>query len=152
MRLLSERRRQRPARAGAEWYAYILFFIFSIVPLWGSLNHYVQRTGSFYAVYVNNYEVGLLSQKELLDEMLETLQQEASTFYGMPVITVEDVTVEKVFRPREEENPEKVFSQLRQMLSYKVEARMVTVDGRDILPVASEEDVARVIAGRRLSS
>jgi murein DD-endopeptidase MepM/ murein hydrolase activator NlpD len=145
MLLLPERKRQRPARAGAVWYAYIFFFILSVVPLWGGLNRYIQRTGSFYAVYVNNYEIGMLSEKDMLDEMLKTLQEEAAAFYGMPVVTVEEVNVAKVFRPHEEDNPEKVFSQLRHMLSYKVEARMVTVDGRDIFPVATEEDVNKVI-------
>lgn len=145
MRLLPEKKRPRSVRAGAVWYVYILFFILSVVPLWGALNLYIQRTGSFYAVSVNNFEVGLLSEKEMLDEMLKTLQEEAAAFYGMTVVTVEEVNIEKVFRPLEEENPEKVFSQLRHMLSYKVEARMVTVDGREIFPVATEEDVDKVI-------
>lgn len=145
MRLLPAKKRQHQSRAGAVWYAYILFLIFSVIPLWLALNHYIYSTSNFYAVYVNGYEIGLLAEKEMLNEMLKSLQEEASSFYGLPVIAVEDIKVEKVFRPYAEEDPEKVFSQLRHMLSYKVEARMVTVDGRDILPVATEEDVAKVM-------
>ncbi|NLL57772.1 MAG: peptidoglycan DD-metalloendopeptidase family protein [Firmicutes bacterium] len=145
MRLPLVRERQRPVRSGAVWYAYLLFVIFSVVPLWGGLNYYIQRSGSFYAVYINGYEAGLLSEKETLDEMLKRLQDETSAFYGMPVVAVENVEIEEVFRPHEEEDAEKVFSHLRQMLSYKVEARMVTVDGKDILPLATEEEVEKVI-------
>ena len=83
MRLPLVREKQRPARAGAVWYAYLLFFIFSVVPLWGGLTYYIQRTGSFYAVYVNGYEVGCF-RKETLDEMLKRLQDEASDFTVCP--------------------------------------------------------------------
>ena len=101
MRLPLVRERQRPARAGAVWYAYLLFVIFSVVPLWGGLNYYIQRSGSFYAVYINGYEAGLLSEKETLDEMLKRLQDETSAFYGMPVVAVENVDTEDVFRPHD---------------------------------------------------
>ncbi|MDO9534037.1 MAG: M23 family metallopeptidase [Bacillota bacterium] len=139
------KKEMRPRRAGAVWYAYVVFLIISIVPLWGALDYYIQQTGNFYSVYVNDVEIGMLSDADILDDMLITLQDEASTFYGRPVIPVEKVSVEQVHRPFDEENSEKVFSQLRHLLSYKVEARMITVNGKEILPVASEEDVEKVL-------
>jgi len=145
MDLLSPKKERPRNRAGAAWYAYLLFFIFSAVPLWGALSYYLYNTSHFYAVYVDGYEIGLLAEEEMLGEILLRLQKEAADFYGLPVVAVEDVKVEKVFRPHAEEDPEKVLSQLRHMLSYKVQARMVTVDGRDILPVATQEDVDKVV-------
>lgn len=145
MNLIPAKKELRLRRAGAAWYAYVVFLIISIVPLWGTLEFYIQQTGNFYSVHVNDLEIGLLSDADVLDDMLIALQDEASTFYGRPVIPVEQVSVEQVHRPFEEENTEKVFSQLRHLLSYKVEARMITVNGKEILPVASEEDVERVL-------
>jgi murein DD-endopeptidase MepM/ murein hydrolase activator NlpD len=145
MILVPVKKEMRPRRAGAVWYAYVLFLMISIVPLWGALDYYIQQTGNFYSVYVNDLEIGMLSDADLLDDMLLTLENEAASFYGRPVITVEKVSVEPVHRPLGEENPDKVFSQLRHLLSYKVETRMITVNGKEILPVASEEDVEKVV-------
>lgn len=129
----------------ASWYAYVLFMFFSIVPLWGALQYYIQQTGYFYAVYVDGEEIGVLEEEEKLDEMLIALQKEAEAYYERPVVPVESVTIEKVFRPQEEQNEEKLFSHLRFMLSYKVDSRMITVNGKDIFPVATDEDVEKVI-------
>jgi murein DD-endopeptidase MepM/ murein hydrolase activator NlpD len=145
MNLASSKKELRLKRAGAAWYAYVVFLMISIVPLWGVLDFYIQQTGNFYAVYVDDIEIGMLSDTDVLDEMLITLQDEASAFYGRPVMPVEEISVEQVHRPFEEENGEKVFSQLRHLLSYKVESRMITVNGKEILPVASEEDVEKVL-------
>lgn len=131
--------------AGEPWCAYILFFIFSVVPLWGALQYNAQQTGFFYAVYVDGEEVGLLAEEEELEEMLIALREEAEMYYERPVVPVESVTVEEVHRSREEPNEDKVFSLLRYMLSYKVDSRMITVNGKDVYPVATAEDVDKVI-------
>jgi murein DD-endopeptidase MepM/ murein hydrolase activator NlpD len=129
----------------APWYAYVLFLFFSIVPLLGALHYYIQQTGYFYAVYVDGEEIGLLEEEEKLEEMLTALQKEAELYYKRSVVPVESVTTEEVFRPQEKQNEEKVFSHLRYMLSYKVDSRMITVNGKDIFPVAADEDVEKVI-------
>ncbi|MEW5919508.1 MAG: M23 family metallopeptidase [Bacillota bacterium] len=100
----------------------------------------------FYAVYINGQEMGLLAEKEALEEIRETLQQEASVFYGRPVLASVDVDCIKVYRPLAEEDPEKVTSQLRNALRYKIEALMVTVGGQDVVPVADQAALENVIA------
>lgn len=145
MKFLFVKEKKYIRHTGAPWYAYILFLIFSVVPLWGVLQYYVQQTGYFYAVYVDGEEIGLLAEEEKLEEMLTMLREEAEVYYERPVVPVESVTVEEVFCPREEQNEDKVFSLLRYMLSYKVNSRMITINGKDIFPVATAEDVDKVI-------
>lgn len=137
----------RPGAGGPRprWFIYLLFLLFSSIPLWGSLSYYLQVTGHYYSVYVNGLEIGLISREEVLEEMLATLAEEASDFYGKPVVMVEKVILQEVHLPFAEPDEEKVLSNLRHLLSYKVKARMVTVDGRDVLPVGTEEEVEEII-------
>ncbi len=128
------------------WHAYVLFLFFGIFPLWGALYYHSQQTGYLYAVYVDGEEVGLLEEEGQLDEMLIALQKEAEFYYKRPVAPVESVTAAEVLRPQEKPNEDKVFSHLRFRLSYKVDSRMITVNGKDIFPVATDEDVEKVIA------
>lgn len=123
----------------------MLFILLSAVPLWGGLNLYLHLTGYFYAVYAENMEVGLIAEKEALDEVLGELEKEAELHYGRPVVLDTEVSAKKVFRPLQEDEQERVQSQLRHLLSYKVEARMVCVDEKEILPVSCDEQVAEVM-------
>ncbi len=150
---LFKRKMPRQGRSSARWCACVLFFVCGFLLLWGSLYGYIQKTGHFFAVYVNGMEIGLLNEAGTLDEMLDDLHAEAAEFYGNPVAAVEEVSVEEVFRPLEDEDREEVFSKLRHLLSFKVEARMITIDGRDVLPVSSEkerEKVVELVAGAYL--
>lgn len=122
------------------------FIMLSIFVLWGALTYHLYQGSHFYAVYINGQEVGLLADKEMLGQIEYTLLQEASSHYGRPVQPSETVRYEEVFRPLAEESPEKVLSQLRTTQSYKVDALMITVAGRDIFPVADEDVVEEVIA------
>ncbi len=142
---LKKSHRPRPPRRGAPWYAYVLFITLSVLPLWGSLNFYLENTGHFYAVYVEELEIGMLEEKQCLEQILEALEQEAKEFYEGSVKQVESVSLYPVHRPFEEPDPEKVRSQLRHILSYKKEARMVTVDGKDVLPLTCEDEVQKVV-------
>ncbi len=136
----------RPPRRGAPWYAYILFITLSIIPLLGVLNHYIERSGHFIAVYINGLEIGTLEEEQYLSDILQELEEEAAAFYGGPVKLIETIQLQAVHRPFDEPDAEKVRSQLRHALTYKKEARMITVDGKDILPVACEDEVNAVIA------
>lgn len=106
----------------------------------------LQQDSLFYAVYINGHEAGLLAEIETLAEIRQFLQQEASLFYGRPVLASTDIDYVKIYRPHARENPEKVISQLRNALRYKIEALMVTVAGNDVVPVADEADLDNVIA------
>jgi murein DD-endopeptidase MepM/ murein hydrolase activator NlpD len=128
-----------------EKYASVYFLLVSTLTLWGILSLYNIYTGTFYAVYVDGLEIGLLAEEEELPEVLEDLRNKAVAYYGLPVVTVEEVTLEKVFRPSAEADVQKVYSQLRHMLSYKVAAKMVTVDDRDIFPVKTKDEVEKAI-------
>ena len=95
-------------------------------------------------VEFNGLEIGLIENEEVLTEILETLEKEAAGYYGCPVKVEEKVTVREVFLPLEEEESEKVYDQLRNMLRYKVAAKMVTVNDKDVLPLSSAEDVEKL--------
>ncbi|NLX92105.1 MAG: M23 family metallopeptidase [Firmicutes bacterium] len=126
---------------GVGWFAPILFFLISSVILSGGMHFFLLQKGEFFMVKLNDMEIGLLAGEDDLAEILDTLEKEAANYYGRPVKVNEEVTATKVFLPLAEEEPEKVYAQLRNMLSYKVAARMVTVNGKDVLPLSSDADV-----------
>ncbi len=128
-------------KKSAGWCMPVLFFLFSGAILWGGLQTYLLQKDNLFMVELNGLEIGLIASEEVLDEILTTLEKEAADYYGCLVKLEETVTLREVFLPLEEEETEKVYNQLRNMLSYKVAARMVTVNGKDVLPLSSEEDV-----------
>lgn len=119
--------------------------LLSGIVLGAVLSVYVICTGYFYAVKVDGLEIGLLAAEEELPAVMKTLQAEAEAHYGLPVQTIQNVVSEKVFRPGAEADEQIISSKLRRMLSYKVKARMVTVDGRDIFPVMTKDEVEIII-------
>ncbi|HAP32665.1 MAG TPA: hypothetical protein DCQ14_06415 [Firmicutes bacterium] len=123
----------------------LLFVVLSFMIICGTMSYYVDHGAYFYAVYVDGQEVGLLAERERLQEIRDTLRQEAYLFYGRPVHVVQDIGYAKVYRPLAEEAPDKVLSQLRNTLSYKVDALMVTAGGRDLLPVADAAAVEQIV-------
>ena len=72
-----------------EKYASVYFLLVSTLTLWGILSLYNIYTGTFYAVYVDGLEIGLLAEEEELPEVLEDLRNKAVAYYGLPVVTVE---------------------------------------------------------------
>ena len=125
----------------ADYQRQVLFFLFCSFILWGSMYFFLSQKGDLYMVEVNGLEVGLLANEEELEEILCTLESEAAEYYGRPAKVAEEVVAKKVFLPLREGEPEKVFAQLHNMLSYKVAAKMVIVNGKEVLPLNSEEDV-----------
>lgn len=145
MKEANDRHRPKPRRRGAPWYAYLLFLGVSIFSIWGALNYYIANTGHFHAVYINGLEIGMLEGEQDLEDILRVLEEEASGFYGGTVKPVETIQLQAVHRPYAEPDRERVESQLRHALTYKKEARMITVDGKDILPVRCLDQVSTVI-------
>lgn len=129
-----------------EKYGGVYFLLASTLILGAILGLYNVRTGTFYAVSVNGLEIGMLRDEGELPVILDDLQKKAEAYYGLPVVTVEEVVQEKVFRPAAEADLQQVSSQLRHLLRYRVAAKMVTVDGRDIFPVKTAEGVEKVIS------
>jgi murein DD-endopeptidase MepM/ murein hydrolase activator NlpD len=123
------------------WHRQALFFLFCSFILWGGMYFFLLQKGDLYMVEINGLKIGLLADEDVLGEILCTLEKEAADYYGRPVKVEEKVTARKVFLPLEEEEPEKVYAQLRNMLSYKVAAKMVIVNGKEVLPLTSEDDV-----------
>ncbi len=126
-------------------FACLLFLVLSAVPLWGALSLYLHLTGYFYAVYAGGVEVGLLSEREALEEVLGELEKEARKHHEKPVMLEAEIEVEKVFRPMEEDQRDEVYAQLQRLVSYKVEARMLLVNGQEIYPLDSDKEAAEVL-------
>ena len=146
MTYLPKKKGMRPPRRGAPWYAYVLFIALSTMPLLWALNDYIDRSGHFFAVYINGLEIGMLEDAACLNDILQELEEEAAAFYEGPVKQMETIQIQAVHRPFDEPDAQKVLSQLRHTLTYQKEARMITVNGMDILPVACDDEVDAVIA------
>ncbi len=123
------------------WRKAAIFFLFCGAILWGGMYIFLLQKGDLYMVEMNGLKIGLLADEDALEEILGRLEREAAEYYGRPVQAEENVTARKVFLPLEEEQPEKVYAQLHNMLSYKVAAKMVIVNEKDVLPLKSEKDV-----------
>ncbi len=137
--------RKFPVLAKMKKNTCLYYLLGSAFALWGILSLYSVWSGTFYAVAVNGLEAGLLKKQEELPAILADLQAKAADNYDLPVVLVENVTLEKVFRPAGEADAQQVTAQLRHLLSYKVAAKMVTVNERDVFPVKTEKDVEKVI-------
>lgn len=123
----------------------LLFMLVCLVLLGSVLHLYQVHTASFIVVSVEGQKLGLLSSEEELKDIIAGLQQEASFLYGRPVKIAENVQYEDVSRPTGEEEREEVASGLRRELSFLVQAHMVTVDGKYILPLNSEREKEKMI-------
>ena len=132
-------------QSSSTLFARLLYVALSLIVICGILSYFVDQGAYFYAVYVDGQEVGLLAQRDELQEIRDTLQLEALLFYGRPVHVAEDIKYAEVYRPLAKEDPDKVLSQLRNTLSYKVDALMVTVGGQDLLPVADDAAVEQIV-------
>ena len=126
--------------------ASLFFVMVSFLMLLGGLQYHIYQGSHFYVIYINGHEVGLLAEKAMLEEIQHTLQQEASLFYGRPVMASESVKYEEVYRPEGEAEREKVISHLRNTQIYKVDAFMITIGEYDVVPVADTDAVDDVIA------
>jgi len=119
-----------------------IFLGLSAILICGLLQTHLLQKGNLLLVEVDGLQIGLISSEEALNEILDALNEEAADYYGMPVRAEEKVTYSEVFLPMEKGEPDKISAQLRNMLSYKVAARMVSVNGIDVLPLATEDEVA----------
>ena len=96
-------------QSSSTLFARLLYAALSLIVICGILSYFVDQGAYFYAVYVDGQEVGLLVQRDELQEIRETLQLEALLFYGRPVHVAEDIKYAEVYRPLAKEDPDKVY-------------------------------------------
>ena len=99
----------------------------------------------YWVVYVDGEEAGLAEEKETIEKVLASIKEEAARSYGREVVMLEEISMEE--ESRAADIKEDLFAlefALRRTLSFKIEAFMLTVNGKDIVPLESEEAVEEV--------
>ena len=82
--------------------------------------------------------------KETIENVLASIKEEAARSYGREVVMMEEVTFAQEAREEVEEDLYLLEHALRRLLSFKVRAYMLTVNGKDIAPLESKEAVEKV--------
>ncbi|MCW3488948.1 M23 family metallopeptidase [Dethiobacter alkaliphilus] len=108
----------------------------------------VVQAGSYaYVVYVDDDEVGLVSEEEFVTELLAELNEQEEKRFGLEVSALQEVRVEREQRRGEKPDDWEVKDYLRRTLDYNVYAYVIYINGRSTLAVESEEDYETVLEG-----
>ncbi|NLC10664.1 MAG: M23 family metallopeptidase [Firmicutes bacterium] len=104
----------------------------------------IETEKQYWVVYVDGEEAGLAEEKETIENVLASIKEEAARSYGREVVMMEEVTFAQEAREEVEEDLYLLEHALRRLLSFKVRAYMLTVNGKDIAPLESKEAVEKV--------
>ncbi len=98
-----------------------------------------------YVVLLGDREVGVVEDARDLEAFLDQLTLRCVDLYGMHMEPGVKIDMVKEFRPDSKANEHEVQNILRQQVSFKTEAYLITVEGKPLVPVASPHVLAEVI-------
>jgi murein DD-endopeptidase MepM/ murein hydrolase activator NlpD len=125
-----------------HWALYL--FIASLV-LVGLLSFYNYLRSFLYVVCIDDREVGFVRDADEIEEFIAGLTEQCSVLYGMTVEPREAVSLQWDYRPGRESDSVAVKETLRQQVTLVTDAVMVVVEKVPVVPVASEDEVDRVV-------
>ncbi|MDW7739223.1 MAG: peptidoglycan DD-metalloendopeptidase family protein [Bacillota bacterium] len=99
-----------------------------------------------YVVFLDDREVGIVEDASDVEGFINDLTSKCGELYGMAVHTGTKIDLVREFRPDSKPEPEAVMEALRSQLSLITDAYMITVEGKPLVPVASEKDLETVIS------
>lgn len=98
-----------------------------------------------YVVRLDDLEVGVVSDAKDVEKFVARLTDRCGALYGMNMEPGAKIDLVKEFRPDSKPSPEAVLATIRQQMTFRTDAYMITVDGSPFVPVGSEEDLDTVI-------
>ncbi|NLA46863.1 MAG: peptidoglycan DD-metalloendopeptidase family protein [Firmicutes bacterium] len=99
----------------------------------------------FYVNSVEGREVGMVRDAGEIEQFLTELNERCSSLYGMSVEPEQEILLNREYRFDGEADAPAVKEALRQQITLKTEAVMLTVNWIPAIPLKSEEEIPAVI-------
>lgn len=115
------------------------------------LGVYDNMSDYVYVVRLNDREVGVVSDAKDVEKFVAHLTDRCGVLYGMDMEPGAKIDLVKEFRPDSKPSSEAVLDTIRQQMTFRTDAYMITVDGSPFVPVGSEEDLDTVIVSLKES-
>lgn len=143
----AEPQKKRVRKGGRKLNRNLLYLIGIIVVLF-IVFLAVRKNGS--AVYINEEQVGILEGTDITaEELTATLEEQLASIVGSKVQINEEIKVEGVHIGSKNEKDvctmEHLLPKMRNMVTYKVDAAVITVDGGKAAILANQETAEAVL-------
>ncbi len=122
--------------------AYIAVTAIVVVMLLGVYDY---MSAYVYVVWLNDHEVGVVRDAKDVEKFVAHLTDRCGTLYGMNMEPDAKIDLVKEFRPESKPSSDTVLASIRQQMTFRTDAYMITVNGSPFVPVGSEEDLDMVI-------
>lgn len=144
----AEPQKKRVKRGGGRKMNRNVLYLIGIVVLLFIVFLFVRKNGS--AVFINEERVGILEDTKITaEELTKTLESQLEGIVGSKVQINEEIKVEGVHIGSKNEKDvctmEHLLPKMRNMVTYKVEAAIITVDGGKAAILANKEAANAVL-------
>lgn len=144
----SEPQRKRTRKGGGKKLNRNLLYLIGIVVILFIVFLFVRKNGS--AVFIAEEQVGILeSRKVTAEELTTTLESQLESIVGSKVKINEEIKVEGIHIGSKNQKDvctmEHLLPKMRNMVTYKVEAAIITVDGGKTAILANKEAAEAVL-------
>lgn len=144
----SEPQKKRTRKSGGKKLNRNLLYLIGIVVILFIIFLFVRKNGS--AVFIAEEQVGILeSRKVTAEELTTTLESQLKSIVGSNVKINEEIKVEGIHIGSKNQKDvctmEHLLPKMRNMVTYKVEAAIITVDGGKTVILANKEAAEAVL-------
>lgn len=144
----SEPQKKRARKSGGKKLNRNLLYLIGIVVILFIVFLFVRKNGS--AVFIAEEQVGILeSRKVTAEELTTTLESQLKSIVGSNVKINEEIKVEGIHIGSKNQKDvctmEHLLPKMRNMVTYKVEAAIITVDGGKTVILANKEAAEAVL-------
>lgn len=130
----------------AEKRSKIVFLLLSILILTTSLAVNKQVNSRVYVVYLDGVELGPVSDARLVEQFVDELVLECSALYDMELQLGEQIEIVPEFRAEYQAAVDRqVEDQIRQKASFLAPAFLLHINGKPVVPLASEKDLEEIV-------
>lgn len=144
----NEPQKHRVRKSGGRKLNRNTLYLIGIVVLLFIVFMFVRKNGA--AVFINEEQVGILEDKKITaEELTQTLESQLETIVGSKVQINEEIRVEGVHIGSKNEKDvctlEHLLPKMRNMVTYKVDAAVITVDGGKAVILSNKETAEAVL-------
>ncbi len=144
----AEQQKKRARKGGGRKLNRNALYLIGILILLFVVFMFVRKNGS--AVFINEQQVGILEGTDTTaEELTKTLESQLESIVGSKVQINEDIKVEGVHIGSKNKKDvctmEHLLPKMRNMVTYKVEAAIITVDGGKAAILANKADADAVL-------
>lgn len=143
-----EPQKHRARKGGGRKLNRNMLYLIGIVAVLFIVFLFVRKNGA--AVFINEEQVGILEDKKITaEELTQTLESQLESIVGSKVQINEEIRVEGVHIGSKNEKDvctlEHLLPKMRNMVTYKVDAAVITVDGGKAVILSNKEKAEAVL-------